>query len=447
MTFEMKYGLNMNKLKRTFSSLGLTLLLGLYAISGQAKSMLVDEVVILVNDSVILQSDIDTAITNLKINAQGKELPSDEVLRQQVSNQLIMEKLQLQQAKRLGIKVTDAQVDDAIKSIAQQRKVSVATLRKQIISRGLDYALYREQIRRDLVLNETRRAYIRRRISFLPQEVEQLAKQLGSRSNQNVEYKLSHIQIPVAEDATQKEKEAALQKAELIIKKYENGEDFSTLAYTYSSGPKALQGGTWDWMNPQEMPAIFAEEITYQDKGTIIGPFKSGLGFHILKVDDVKGLQTAEVTEVKARHILLKTSPIFSDQAAQKRLDTITQSVKDGSATFAQMAEEYSDDPGSATQGGELGWQAPDIYVPEFRDMIKKLQPGVISQPFKTVHGWHIVEVEDVRTVNNTEAALKDQAYRMLANRKFNEELQSWQQELRAGAYIHYVVKEDQTAE
>lgn len=442
----MKYGLNMNKFRSTLFSLSLTLFLSIYATAGQAESMLTDEVLILVNDSVILQSDVDTAVTNLKINAQDKELPNENILHKQVINQLIMEKLQLQQAKKLGIKVDDAKVDQAIQNVAQQHNVSVAQLRKKIISRGLDFALYREQIRQDLVLNETKRAYIRRRISFLPQEVEQLAKQLGSQTNRNVEYKLSHIQIPVAEDATQQEKEAALKKAQVIIKKYKDGENFSTLAYTYSSGPKALQGGAWDWMKPQEMPAIFAEEINVQDKGTIIGPFKSGLGFHILIVDDVKGLKTAKVEEVNARHILLKTSPIFSDKAAQKRLNTISKSIQDGSTTFAQKAEEYSDDPGSATQGGELGWQTPDIYVPEFRDMIKKLKPGVISKPFKTVHGWHIVEVLDLRTINNTEAALKDQAYRMLANRKFNEELQSWQQELKAGAYIHYIEK-DETVE
>lgn len=179
------------------------------------------------------------------------------------------------------------------------------------------------------------------------------------------------------------------------------------MAYAYSKGPKALQGGDWGWMRKEEMPTIFADQIKMQNKGSIIGPFRSGVGFHILKIDDVKGLETVAVTEVNARHILIKPTIILSDEGAQKQLNEFVQRIKNGEVTFAELAQQYSQDPGSAAQKGELGYQTPDLYVPEFKHQIETLPVGQISEPFKTVHGWHIVEVLDRREVDRTDSALK----------------------------------------
>ncbi|ENN9908840.1 peptidylprolyl isomerase, partial [Vibrio fluvialis] len=188
---------------------------------------------------------------------------------------------------------------------------------------------------------------------------------------------------------------------------------------------------------------IFADQIKMQNKGTIIGPFRSGVGFHILKIDDVKGLETVAVTEVNARHILIKPTIILSDEGAQKQLNEFIRRIKAGEATFGELAQQYSQDPGSAAQNGELGYQTPDLYVPEFKHQVETLPVGQISQPFKTVHGWHIVEVLDRREVDRTDSALKNKAYRILFNRKFNEEASAWLQELRAGAFVE-ILKDDE---
>ena len=184
------------------------------------------------------------------------------------------------------------------------------------------------------------------------------------------------------------------------------------------------------------MPTIFADQIKLANQGSIIGPFRSGVGFHILKIDQVKGLETVAVTEVNARHILIKPTLILSDDGVQQQLNEIITRLQSGETTFAEMAQQYSQDPGSAAQNGELGYQTSDLYVPEFKHQIDTLPIGQISAPFKTVHGWHIVEVIDRREVDRTDAALKNKAYRILFNRKFNEEVSTWLQEIRAAAFV-----------
>jgi peptidyl-prolyl cis-trans isomerase SurA len=189
-------------------------------------------------------------------------------------------------------------------------------------------------------------------------------------------------------------------------------------------------------MRKEEMPTIFADNINLENKGSVIGPFRSGVGFHILKIDDVKGLETVAVTEVNARHILIRPTVILSDEGVQKELNEIIERIQAGEATFGELARQYSQDPGSAAQNGELGYQTSDLYVPEFKHQVDTLPKGQISEPFKTVHGWHIVEVLDRRQVDRTDSAMKNKAYRILFNRKFNEEASAWLQELRASAFV-----------
>ncbi|UTM56965.1 peptidylprolyl isomerase SurA [Photobacterium sp. CCB-ST2H9] len=416
--------------------LGLSLL-GLTTGSMAALKPL-DKVVTIVNDSVILQSDVDAMLKTVHLNAarQGQPLPDDSILVNQVLEKLIMETLQLQQADQFGIRIDDNRLDSAIAQLAAERKMSVAQLQQELAGAGISYAIFREQIRRDLTASEARTIMVRRRINILPQEVENLATQLNQQQQEGVQYNVSHILIRLEEGASQTDRQAAERKAKDLVAQLNKGADFASLAYSASNGPKALQGGAWGWMSPEEMPTIFADQIHAQGKGAIIGPFRSGVGYHILKVNDVKGLETVSVTEVNARHILLKTSVILSDDGAKKELEQVRKDILSGQRSFADAAQALSADPGSAVNGGELGWQTPDIYVPEFKAQVERLPKGTISEPFKTVHGWHIVEVLDRRQVDRTDAAVKNRAYRILFSRKFNEEAQAWLQELRAGAYI-----------
>ncbi|OOF28096.1 peptidylprolyl isomerase SurA [Salinivibrio sp. IB872] len=397
-----------------------------------------DRVVAVVNDGVVLNSDMEAMRRTVTLNAQQNErqLPPASVLEEQMRERLIVEELQLQEAKRLGIQIDDSQLQQAITNIAKEQSLSLDELRKQVSAQGTSWAQYREQVRRELTISEARNAQVRRRISILPQEVESLAKQLNEQQLQKVRYKLSHIQLKLDDDADKATREAVKKQAFELVDKLRHGGKVADLAMAYSKGPKALDGGDWGWLRLEEMPTIFADQISNQGKGAIIGPFRSGVGYHILKITDVEGLETVAVTEVKARHILIKPSIVLSDKGAQKELNDIIAQIKRGDQSFADLAKQYSDDPGSAVNGGDLGWSTTDVYVPAFKAKVDALPQGQISEPFKTVHGWHIVEVTDRREVDKTDAAVKNRAYRMLFNRKFNEEAQAWLQELRAGAYV-----------
>ncbi|EJK2116306.1 peptidylprolyl isomerase SurA [Vibrio navarrensis] len=410
--------------------------------SALAAPVELDKVAVIVNNGVILQSDIDAAMKTLRANAKknGQALPSAEVLHEQIVEKLILDTLQTQEADRIGVRIDDNRLNQAISEIAANNQQTVADLSASIASEGLSYAEFREQIRKEIAASEARNALVRRRINILPAEVDSLSEMLAQETSATVQYKLGHIQLRFSED---QDKAAVEAQAKAIVEKLNNGADFSTMAYTYSKGPKALQGGDWGWMRKEEMPTIFADQIKMQNKGSVIGPFRSGVGFHILKIEDIKGLETIAVTEVNARHILLKPTVILSDEGAKRELNEFIRRIKAGEASFAELAQQYSQDPGSAAQNGELGYQTPDLYVPEFKHQVETLPVGKISEPFQTVHGWHIVEVLDRREVDRTDSAMKNKAYRILFNRKFNEEAGAWMQELRAGAFVEIVKDEE----
>ncbi len=413
----------------------ISVLSALTLFNAHAEPKQLDSVAVIVNSGVILQSDVDSALKTIKANAkQNKQpLPQETVLREQVLEKLIIDTLQQQEADRIGVKIDDNRLNEAIKEIAKNNQQTQEQLIASVAQEGLTYPEFREQVRKEMAASDARNALVRRRINILPAEVDTLAELLAQETDATVQYKISHIQLRVDDG---QDKNAAETLANKLVNDLRNGADFAQMAYAYSKGPKALQGGDWGWMRKEEMPTIFADQIKMQNKGSIIGPFRSGVGFHILKIDDVKGLETVAVTEVNARHILIKPTIILSDEGAQKQLNEFVQRIKNGEVTFAELAQQYSQDPGSAAQKGELGYQTPDLYVPEFKHQIETLPVGQISEPFKTVHGWHIVEVLDRREVDRTDSALKNKAYRILFNRKFNEEASAWLQELRASAFV-----------
>ncbi|UPQ87653.1 peptidylprolyl isomerase SurA [Vibrio sinaloensis] len=420
----------------------LALLTSCTVLTASAEPVALDKVAVIVNSSVVLQSDIEASIKSLKANAKksGQDLPQEEILREQVMEKLIVDTIQQQEAERIGVRIDDNRLNQAIADIANNNQQTVEQLRATLEQEGLSYAEFREQIRKEIAASEARNALVRQRINILPAEVDNLAELLAQETNATVQYKISHIQLRINDGA---DKNAIEAQAKQLVDQLNQGADFSTMAYTYSKGPKALQGGDWGWMRKEEMPTIFADQIKLQNKGSVIGPFRSGVGFHILKIDDVKGLETVAVTEVNARHILIKPTVILSDEGVQNDLNDIIQRIQAGEATFAEMAQQYSQDPGSAAQDGELGYQTSDIYVPEFKHQVDTLPVGKISEPFKTVHGWHIVEVIDRREVDRTDSAMKNRAYRILFNRKFNEEASAWLQEMRASAFVEVVNDQD----
>ncbi|ELY3600840.1 peptidylprolyl isomerase SurA [Cronobacter sakazakii] len=418
-----------------------TLLLGITLVvnTSFAAPQVVDKVAAVVNNGVVLESDVDGLMQSVKLNANqaGQQLPDDSTLRHQILERLIMDQIMLQMGQKMGVKISDEQLDPAIANIAKQNNMTLDQMRSRLAYDGLNYNTYRAQIRKEMIISEVRNNEVRRRVTILPQEVETLAEQVGNQNDASTELNLSHILIPLPENPTADQVSEAEAQARSIIDQARNGGDFGKLAITYSADQQALKGGQMGWGRIQELPSVFAQALSTAKKGDVIGPIRSGVGFHIIKVNDLRGQsQTVSVTEVHARHILLKPSPIMTDQQARQKLEEIAADIKSGKTTFAQAAREFSQDPGSANQGGDLGWAAADVYDPAFRDALMSLSKGQMSTPVHSSFGWHLIELLDTRKSDRTDAAQKDRAYRMLFNRKFSEEAATWMQEQRASAYV-----------
>lgn len=418
-----------------------TLLLGMALVANTtfAAPQVIDKVAAVVNNGVVLESDVDGMMQSVKTGAHqaGQQLPDDKALRHQVLERLIMDQILLQMGNKMGVKISDDQLDQAIANIAAQNHMSLDQMRSRLAYDGVNFASYRNQIRKEMTISEVRNSEVRRRVTILPQEVDQLASQMGNQNDASTELNLSHILIPLPENPSSAQVDVAEKQANDVADQARSGADFGKLAITYSADQSALKGGQMGWGRIQELPSIFAQALSTAKKGDIIGPVRSGVGFHILKVNDMRG-QTANVsvTEVHARHILLKPSPVMTDAQARAKLEQIAADIKSGKTTFAAAAKEFSQDPGSANQGGDLGWAPSEVYDPAFRDALSKLQRGQLSAPVHSSFGWHLIELIDTRNVDKTDAAQKDKAYRMLFNRKFSEEVASWMQEQRASAYV-----------
>ncbi|WP_330982303.1 MULTISPECIES: peptidylprolyl isomerase SurA [Enterobacterales] len=418
-----------------------TLLLGIAMVANTsfAAPQVVDKVAAVVNNGVVLESDVDGMMQSVKGSAgqAGQQLPDDATLRHQILERLIMDQIVLQMGQKMGVKVSDNQLDAAIANIAKQNNMTMDQMRSRLAYDGMNYNTYRAQIRKEMIISEVRNNEVRRRITVLPQEVDALASQIGNQNDASTELNLSHILIPLQENPSSDQVKEAESQARSVVDQAKGGADFGKLAITYSADQQALKGGQMGWGRIQELPSIFAQALSTAKKGDIIGPIRSGVGFHILKVNDLRGqTQSISVTEVHARHILLKPSPIMTDDQARAKLEEAAADIKSGKTTFDKAAKELSQDPGSANQGGDLGWGSPDMYDPAFRDALLKLQKGEISAPVHSSFGWHLIQLLDTRNVDRTDAAQKDRAYRMLMNRKFSEEAATWMQEQRASAYV-----------
>ncbi|MFT4937909.1 MAG: peptidyl-prolyl cis-trans isomerase SurA [Paraglaciecola sp.] len=424
----------------------LTLLLFTFVIpNAKGAAQLLDSVSVIVDQGVVLESQILELVGSVKRNAiaNNQTLPSDRALRTQAIERLIIDSLQTQTAERMGIQVSDPQLEQTIESIAQNDGISIDELREKIRLEGLSYQEYREQVRKELVSGEVRRANVRRRVYITPQEISNLVKLIDEQGEQQAEYELGHILIGFPAEPTDEDVAAAKVTAEKVIELLNNGSNFAKIATASSSGANALEGGNMGWMNINSMPTLFAEAVQEKSKDTLIGPIRSGAGFHILKVFNTRGIEKVEVQEVLSRHILIKPSVILSDEKAEKMLKEFKQQLLAGEVEFADLAKEHSADPGSALKGGELGWADPSIYVPEFTNTLATLEVNEISEPIRTVHGWHLMQLMDKRVSDTTEKSKEDKAYQLLFQRKFGEETEAWIREMRAGAYIELLDKKD----
>jgi peptidyl-prolyl cis-trans isomerase SurA len=410
----------------------------------EAAPELLDSVSVIVDQGVVLESQITELITVVKRNAalNNQTLPSDRVLRTQAIEKLIVDNLQTQMAERMGIQISDPQLEQTIANIAQGENLSIAQFRAKVAQEGVTYDTYREEIRKELILGEVRRANVRRRVYITAQEIENLVKLIDEQGDQQAEYHLGHILIEFPPEPTDEDIIQSKSRADKVLELLEKGSDFAKIATASSGGPRALDGGDLGWLNINSMPTLFAEAVQKKSKDDLIGPIRSGAGFHILKVKDLRGIEKVEIEEINARHILISPSIILSDEKAVKMLTGFREQLLAGEADFAELAKEHSADPGSALKGGELGWAEPSKYVADFRDALANLEIDEISQPVKTQYGWHLMQLLEKRVGDATEKRKEDKAYNLLYQRKFAEESDVWLREIRASAYIEVIAQQ-----
>ncbi|MCC5852936.1 MAG: peptidylprolyl isomerase SurA [Alkalimonas sp.] len=398
----------------------------------------IDRIAAVVDTGVVLESEVREIVDRVKRNAaaQGQGLPSDQVLRVQALERLIQTSLQMQMANRMGLQISDAQLDQTIQRIASSENMTLDQFRLQVEQEEGSYQQFRERLREEITTNEVMRNAVQRRIYISPQEVESLLRVMQEQGASSEQYNVGHILIGLPSQASTEDIERARNQADRVLQLLRDGADFRQQAITSSSGSQALEGGDMGWMNINEMPTLFAEAIRGKRRGDLIGPLRSGAGFHILTIFDIRGENVAELLEVKSRHVLIRPSIILSEERARDRLARFVNDFRNGEADFAEFAREHSEDPGSRNAGGELGWAEPEMYVPEFRDTLLSLELSEISEPFRTEHGWHVVQLLERRTVDATADRQREQIYRMIFNRRFNEESANFLRELRDEAYI-----------
>ncbi|MFC3094586.1 peptidylprolyl isomerase SurA [Alteromonas sediminis] len=403
-----------------------------------AQEVLLDRVAVIVDQGVVLESEIQKLIADVKRNAaqNNQSLPSERALRTQAIERLIVTNLQMQMAERMGLQVSDPQLDQTIANIAARQNVTVDDIRAQLDADGITYDDYRESIRQELITGEVTRANVRRRIYITEQEVDALIDIMDQQGAEQAEYRLGHILIGFPPDPTDEDIADARGRADRVIELLNDGSDFARIAIASSSGSEALEGGDMGWLNINSMPTLFAEAVQENDGEGLIGPIRSGAGFHILKVMETRGIEKVEIEEVNARHILIKPSIILSDAKAEKMLVEFKEGVIAGELDFAELAKEHSEDPGSALRGGDLGWADPNNYVAAFRNALATLEPGEFSEPVRSEHGWHLVQLLDRRVDDATDKRKEERASQLIFNRKFNEETENWIREMRDSAFI-----------
>lgn len=395
-----------------------------------------DRVIAIVNKGVVLASDLDRETRNLQdtLRNQGRAAPAAEQLRAQALERLIQQELQVQSATQNGIRIGEPMLNRAMKSIAAQNNLELSQLREALMLQGIAYDAFREQLRRQLLIQQIRQRQVANRVEVRDDEVDRLLAQIDQQ-DPNHEYRLSHILIEVPEAASPGVLNAARQQAEALAQQLRDGADFAALAGAHSNSATGLQGGDLGWRSGARIPTTFSTLAPRMTKGEIVGPIRSPSGFDILKLVDFRTSRPIVVEQTHARHILLRTNEVQNAAATRARLQRLRTRLLGGD-DFAAIARNHSEDTASAVKGGDLGWLSPGETAPRFEAMLRSLQPGQISPPFQSQFGWHLVEVMARRQQDQTTAARRAQAKERLIRRKIEEETELWLRRLRAEAFI-----------
>ena len=398
-----------------------------------------DGVAAIVNEGVVLKSQLNEQLEtiNERAAAQGMQLPPADVLQEQLLERLILAEIQLQRADRIGLNVADEMLNRAIANIAQENGVPFEDMPRLLAEDGIDYGEFRRQLREEITISNLRTIEVGDSINVSEREIEQCVADLEGNVVANSEYSLSHILFTMSEGASAAEVQEVEDLAKQVYAQIQNGADFREMAVRYSAGPTALEGGSLGWMQGQQVPTLFTDVLQDMGKGDVAAPIRAASSFHIVKVDDLRSaVERSQIDQASVRHILIMPNEIIDDATAKQRLDEALAKIRAGEEEFGEQAKLLSDDPGSSNLGGELGWATADSFAPEFAQTIRDSEIGVISEPFRTQFGWHILEVLERRVYDNTEDLKQRNCAAKIRQGKMEEESQIWIQRLRDEAFV-----------
>jgi len=407
--------------------------------SSKPKIVELDRIIAVANNDVITKDQLDQQVRLVKdrLQRQQTQMPPEKVLRRQVLDHMVLQRLQLQVAKRLGIRINDDKLNRVLNNIARQNQLSLDQFRGLLQKEGYDFADFRENIRDQMIISQLHQREIDDKVTVTDQEVSDFLANQKAHKGMDEEYHLAHILISLPEGATPDQIQAAQARAKKVLQELRGGADFSQTAIAVSAGQNALKGGDLGWRKAGQLPTPFADVVTKLHVGDISGLIRSPSGFHIVKLLDKRAGSKHIVKQTLARHILIRTNQLVSNDQARQHLQRLRQRILNG-ADFGQLARANSDDKVSAANGGSLGWLNPGDVVPRFEQVMNGLKPGQISKPFRTRFGWHIVQVMSRRNYDNTKDFQRSQARQQLHKRKAEEALQNWLRQLRDESYVDY---------
>ena len=429
----------------------LILLLTLTALAGVTQAqerparrvVLLDRIVAVINDQVITRRDLDERLktVSLQMQRQGTPLPPQDVLEKQVLERMIQTRVQLQFARDTGLRIDDAALDSAIGRIASNNKISTQELRALVEKDGINFSKYREDIREEIVLVRLREREVENKIQIADSEIDNFLKTVQQQGVGSEEFNLSHILVRVPEQASPEQLQERRTRTERALEQIKNGTDFRQVAATVSDAADAVQGGLMGWREFVQLPTLFADAVKGMKPGETSSVLRSAAGFHILRVNERRGqVETALVTQTHARHILIKTSELVSENDARERIIKLLERIEN-KADFAEVARLQSEDT-SASRGGDLGWLSPGDTVPEFEKAMDALKPGEVSSAIRSPFGWHIIQVIERRAQDMSQQQQRLRARQALREQKAEEAYLEWTRQLRDSVFVELRLEE-----
>jgi peptidyl-prolyl cis-trans isomerase SurA len=418
----------------------LILLAVLAPLSVQAERKLLDQVVAIVDEDVILQTELEARISTItsRLSAQGTALPPRQILEERVLDQLITESIQMQMADRAGMRISDNELNETMANIAERNGMSLAQFENQLAAEGVTYNQAREQIRREMLTSRVQQRQVGNRVRVTDREVENYLESLEARGGNNAQYRLAYIFVSVDDPSDDAEVDAARVKAERLRTEIASGRDFREVAVAESDASNALEGGDMGWRAEGQLPSLVAPVVPELPVGEPSDVLENNSGFHLVMVMDKRGGEQQQmIQQHRVRHILVRPSEATTDSQAETMIRDLYQQLQDG-ASFTALAKEYSDDPVSGSDGGNLGWVSPGQMVPAFEQAMLGADIGELQGPFRSQFGWHILQVQERRQKDISGDVRDAEARQAIYRRKFETELQNWLQEIRDEAFIEF---------